>query len=306
MLQDEFPETMLHADLHVSDVFQTGETQARATWYSVSGIPHTRTDGMSPRIGASDVCNTEYNVFRQKYLQRMTATGGVSSVDVTGSYIIAPGPGDPEFLEIQATATFEQVEPATLSNLRGSIVVTQNHIDLGVEYNHIVEYIYDEMITLNGVGDQATINMTVPVIESEFPQINWNIQNLELIAYVQTLGTSKEVYQAARLIWENAASVDNDIAAGPVRLLYAEPNPFRPMTRIGYRISDGGAAADLGVYDLGGRRVATLFRGQASEGVHEAVWTGSDDVGNPLASGVYFIRLISGEKMQVQKVIRLE
>jgi hypothetical protein len=33
---------------------------------------------------------------------------------------------------------------------------------------------------------------------------------------------------------------------------------------------------------------------------------GGDDRGNPLASGVYFVRLIAGGETQVHKVIRLE
>lgn len=304
MLQNEFPETVIYFDLHVSDVLQTPQTNARASWYGVGGIPHTRADGMSPRIGASDVCVTEYNVFKGKYNTRINNTGGISVVDVTGGYNIVPA-GDGT--EIQAHATFEQVEAATLTSLRASIVVLQNDVHVGTpSYDHVVEYIYDEMVTLTGVGDQVTIEMTVPVFESDFDQTNWEVGQLHLVAYIQTMLATKEIYQAANLVWENAASVDSDITAGPVRLLYAQPNPFRPLTRIGYSISEGGAQADLGVYDLGGRRVATLFRGLASEGVHEVVWTGTSDVGNPLASGVYFIRLISGETNQVQKIIRLD
>lgn len=304
MLEDEFPDNVIAFDAHVSDVLQTNGTNARANWYGVSGIPHTMTDGQSPRIGASDVCVTEYNVFRNKYITRMNATGGTAVVDVTGSYLVVPTPE--ETLEIQATATFEQVEPATLTNLRASIVVLQDGVELGQVYNHVVRYIYDEMVTLTGVGDQVTIEMTVAVEESPYPQYNWNVDDLELVAYVQTLAASKEIYQAGHMVWQDATDVGDEIAMGPVRLLSARPNPFRPQTRVGYSVSVDGAQADLGVFDLSGRRVATLFKGAAVQGYHEAVWNGQDDLGRLMGSGVYFIRLITGSGAQVQKVIRLD
>jgi hypothetical protein len=300
-MMDQYPETVISYECHVSDVFATSETSARATWYGVSGIPHVRCDGLNPVIGAGS-CGSAYNQYLARYNARMNATEGNPVVDVSGGYLVLPSTA----LEIQATALFEQVEPSLLSNLRATIIVYQDSVMLGNnQWDEVVRDIYDENVTLTGVGDQVLVQTTIPVVESPWSQYNWVIKHLRLVAYLQNTAT-REIYQAAHLHWENAAGV-GDIAAGQqIRLLYAEPNPFRPLTRIGYSISSGGAIADLGVFDLSGRRVATLFKGTASEGIHEAVWMGGDDRGNPLASGVYFVRLIAGGETQVHKVIRLE
>ena len=49
--------------------------------------------------------------------------------------------------------------------------------------------------------------------------------------------------------------------------------------------------AVLGVYDVRGRCVQVLFRGEKAAGTHSVVWDGRDAAGRPLATGVYFVRL---------------
>lgn len=49
--------------------------------------------------------------------------------------------------------------------------------------------------------------------------------------------------------------------------------------------------ADLRIYDVAGRLVATLVDGDVPAGTHGATWNGLDTGGAPAASGVYFARL---------------
>ncbi|MBU8869629.1 MAG: hypothetical protein KOO60_02025 [Gemmatimonadales bacterium] len=74
-------------------------------------------------------------------------------------------------------------------------------------------------------------------------------------------------------------------------LLYNSPNPFNPMTRIHFSIPNGGADIRLEVFDARGRRVNTLIDGFVEGDEHSATWTGKDDHGAPVPSGVYFYRL---------------
>jgi flagellar hook assembly protein FlgD len=54
----------------------------------------------------------------------------------------------------------------------------------------------------------------------------------------------------------------------------------------------------LEVFDIRGRRVATILDEPMSAGEHRASWAGKDDVGRSMASGVYFARLrYPGEQM---------
>jgi hypothetical protein len=68
------------------------------------------------------------------------------------------------------------------------------------------------------------------------------------------------------------------------------PNPFNPTTTIRFEIPRD-ANVDLGIFDLRGRRVATLHRGPIEAGFHDARWEGRDDSGRSVASGLYFVRL---------------
>ncbi len=63
------------------------------------------------------------------------------------------------------------------------------------------------------------------------------------------------------------------------------PNPFNPETRIEYSL-DQSALVRLSVFDLQGRRVATIEDKVKTAGTHRAIWNASEH-----SSGVYFYRL---------------
>ncbi len=66
----------------------------------------------------------------------------------------------------------------------------------------------------------------------------------------------------------------------------AAPNPFSSSTRLDYSMAKAGSA-DLTIYDVTGRRVATLFHGEAGAGPHSATWKGLTTDGRTAPAGVY-------------------
>jgi GEVED domain len=74
-------------------------------------------------------------------------------------------------------------------------------------------------------------------------------------------------------------------------LLYNAPNPFNPATVIHFVMPEGGGRARLEIFDAMGRRVNTLIDGHVGGGYKTATWTGLDDRGAAMPSGVYFYRL---------------
>ena len=76
------------------------------------------------------------------------------------------------------------------------------------------------------------------------------------------------------------------------------PNPFSAATEIEYALP---APADvrLDVYDLLGRKVATLAEGGRPAGTHRAVFNAD----GRLASGVYFYRLEAGNQVQTRQMV---
>jgi hypothetical protein len=68
------------------------------------------------------------------------------------------------------------------------------------------------------------------------------------------------------------------------------PNPFNPTTRIAFELPRRGEA-EVVVYDLAGREVRTLFKGELPAGPHTVVWDGRTNDGSMAASGTYWYQL---------------
>ena len=79
------------------------------------------------------------------------------------------------------------------------------------------------------------------------------------------------------------------------------PNPCNPRATVEFALA-APADVELAVYDLTGRRVATLARKTYTAGVHRETWRGRDDAGRPAASGAYLVRLQAGEVDELRKV----
>jgi hypothetical protein len=98
-------------------------------------------------------------------------------------------------------------------------------------------------------------------------------------------------------IWSGTATV----AANSGELVQNYPNPFNPSTQIAYHLSDP-AQVRLSVYDITGREVNRLVDGPQSAGDFKVTFNSTDVAGRPLASGVYFARLETGNKVSVRKM----
>ena len=80
------------------------------------------------------------------------------------------------------------------------------------------------------------------------------------------------------------------------------PNPFNPTTHIGFQISDFGYV-ELQVYDITGRKIATLVSKKLTPGKHTVQWNGKNDADQRVSSGVYFYQLRTEWGVKVRKII---
>jgi len=93
---------------------------------------------------------------------------------------------------------------------------------------------------------------------------------------------------------------------GPEALrLTVTPNPFQGVISIELSLPRA-AGVGVEIYDVEGRRLATLGGGVLDPGSHTLVWTGCSDQGQPVASGVYFLRLTAGEATLSRRVILMK
>jgi len=89
----------------------------------------------------------------------------------------------------------------------------------------------------------------------------------------------------------------------PLTIAFA--NPYPAGSAIQFAI-DHGSLVRLSVFDVRGRRVATLVDGVLSPGSHTVHWDGRGAGGRSLASGVYFVRLAVGGEAVTTKMLVLE
>ena len=93
-------------------------------------------------------------------------------------------------------------------------------------------------------------------------------------------------------------------------LLQNYPNPFTPETWIPYRLAED-ASVTLTIYDLSGHVVRILNVGHRIAAVYESqskgiYWNGRNDVGERVASGIYFYTLTAGDFSATRKMVILK
>ena len=95
-----------------------------------------------------------------------------------------------------------------------------------------------------------------------------------------------------------------DASAVPLQLHQNYPNPFNPATTVTYSIPEK-FNVTLKIYDVSGKCVACLVDWQQEKGSYAVEWSGKDEKGNSVASGIYFCRLAAGSRTIVRKMVLL-
>ena len=84
------------------------------------------------------------------------------------------------------------------------------------------------------------------------------------------------------------------------QLKNAYPNPFNPVTTVAFELANAGKV-NVSVYNIKGQKVTELINDNLDSGTHKLTWNAEGK-----ASGVYFIRMHTGEITQNQKVILMK
>ena len=85
-------------------------------------------------------------------------------------------------------------------------------------------------------------------------------------------------------------------------LLQNYPNPFNPTTVIRFSIPQKSRTRLL-VYNILGQQVALLVDDELNAARHQVIWNGTNSVGIPVASGLYFIQLRALDQVQIRKIM---
>jgi len=111
--------------------------------------------------------------------------------------------------------------------------------------------------------------------------------------------------------WSFTTGTTTDVAdMNPVPPAFAleqnYPNPFNPETTIKYAVNEPGPVTLL-VYNGLGAKVRTLLDLPLVEpGTYSIIWNGKGDNGQPLATGIYYYHIRSGEFVLTKSAIMLK
>jgi hypothetical protein len=83
------------------------------------------------------------------------------------------------------------------------------------------------------------------------------------------------------------------------------PNPFNPVTTIRYDLSEDSPVSIM-IYDIMGRKVKTLVNKSQNAGFKATIWDATNDLGQPVSTGVYLYKIQAGEFRQVKKMVLLK
>jgi hypothetical protein len=102
---------------------------------------------------------------------------------------------------------------------------------------------------------------------------------------------------------ENARIGIEEPVSVPLRLV-AAPNPTRGGVLLTFDL-DKAERATLRIIDLQGRTVLDLFTDDLPQGSHHVTWGGWGDHHQPVAPGIYFVRLETGDgHVMVRKLFK--
>lgn len=120
-----------------------------------------------------------------------------------------------------------------------------------------------------------------------------------------TITTESAAWFRAEIARGDAAGVGpgREVPA-EARLWQSAPNPFATSTMLRFSVARS-QRVNIGIYDVTGRLITTLFDGEVSRGTHQAQWDGKDDGGRDVSSGVYFFRLETEGNCFVRRAVLL-
>lgn len=131
----------------------------------------------------------------------------------------------------------------------------------------------------------------------------------------QTLGTSAAgvqiqvgAHEMATVRANLSATRSRNSSVAPAdqfRLEQNYPNPFNPATTIQYQLPQK-MHVRITIYNLQGQQIRELVNDTVPAGSHSITWSGDNDQGLPVASGIYFYQLKTDDHILQRKLLFLK
>ncbi|MFL3013833.1 MAG: FlgD immunoglobulin-like domain containing protein, partial [Candidatus Neomarinimicrobiota bacterium] len=102
-----------------------------------------------------------------------------------------------------------------------------------------------------------------------------------------------------------ALSVDNNTIPEVFALHNNYPNPFNPVTNIGYDIPEL-SKVNIDIYNIAGNKVKTLVSKEHQPGRYKIQWNATNEFGAPVATGMYIYKIRAKDFVSVKKLLLMK
>jgi hypothetical protein len=148
-------------------------------------------------------------------------------------------------------------------------------------------------------GDNSASPFRVTIAESPSDAI------VEFDLHISSTDSRYDSYDVLTLVLDlSQTGIDDGELPTMFALRQNSPNPFRDGTAMAFNLPTA-ARTKINVYDVAGRKIATVVDRQFPAGRHSVEWNGTDSAGGHVPAGIYFYRLEAGSHTSTKKMIVL-
>lgn len=284
-------------EYHSGDDYSNDAAYSRMSYYSVTGLPTAIFDGLDYYIGIQASGQSMYPDYLQAYNARKEVKTSFQ-MGMTGSQN-----GNDFSVEISLARLASMANENSVLHL----VLTESNIPEEWQDEEYLHYVERLMIpNENGTPIDLVNNATETVYLTFSMDEDWDLENCELVAFVQDNDT-KEILQGIKIELEDlTSSNENQVSAQGFQLLGNYPNPFNPTTTISFNTIDSNENTEITIFNIKGQKVKTLLDEKLEVGTHNIVWDGKDDNENVSGSGIYLYQVKSGSEFNSAKMILIK
>ena len=161
-----------------------------------------------------------------------------------------------------------------------------------------------DLILVAGMFDDTA---AAPSAQPQVPKTLTAVEVQDWLTDARSLGVRDPIMKRGFLVLEQLLI---SLTPKETELLANYPNPFNPETWIPYRLAED-AFVTLTIYDGAGQVVRRFEVGHRIAAVYESrskaiYWDGRNDLGEQVASGIYFYTLTAGDFSATRRMVILK
>jgi hypothetical protein len=279
------------------DPFINSYSTARCAYYDITGFPIAFFDGVLCFPGGHHT-NSMYTNYLQLFNQRQPVNTAFSIENLHASHN-----GNDYQIHLKAIKRARTLQQSPV--LR--VAVTESGIPYSWQGLSELNFV-ERVMTPDQNGTALDFSSSdTQIVNLAFVKNNtWEFFNLYVVAFIQNLD-DKEILQGTMLplnMMTTDIDAEQTVLPTETRLINSYPNPFNPSTKIEYSMKESNFVV-MNIYNIMGQKVRTLVNSFIVAGEYSAIWDGRDDKGLQSVSGIYFVKMETGDFSSTKKLVLL-